>query len=126
MANTKIHVVTGPLASVIIGESVVNFYRGAHLPDTVPAETKKHLVAVGLVETRTVEDTTVTETPAVEIPDGAPVEAWSAEQLAGYIDREQLDVKKVGKKADVVTAIEAALKARADAKAKADAGTGAL
>lgn len=126
MANTqKQNVVIGGAAQVTIGRELVTLYQGAIVPSQVPAEQVKHLIAVGLVEKKTirlakVDDATgdgtsgsgVTDNgqkDVVEIPDGDPTEKWTEVQLRAYAKEDNIEIPDEAKsKGDVWKIVSAA------------------
>jgi hypothetical protein len=109
MANAqKQNVVIGGAAQVKVGRELVTLYKGAVLPSAVDAEQVKHLIAVGIVEKKTVRlakdddalgDGTsgsgVTDNgqeTVVEVPDGDPSEKWTEVQLRAYAAADNIEI----------------------------------
>lgn len=60
---------------------------------------------------------------AVTIPDGAPSTDWKGDQLKAYAEKHELDLGSAKSKPELVAAIEAADKAKADAAQTAAGNT---
>jgi len=92
-----VHIVITPLVIARAqGGTDVYLYRGAPVPESIPAAEVKRLVAEGFIE----------PLPEVEVeppfPEGDPTADWKVAQLTAYAAAKSIDLDGATKKEDIL------------------------